>query len=81
MKIPKDTYLLKPEIDRTVLEMAEDPNYYIIKTQRKFDIKNENPEKYEAYTMSSIEMFSSDYFALELINLINISYGCVTPRV
>ncbi|SDE86582.1 hypothetical protein [Cellulophaga baltica] len=80
MKIPKDKYVLNTANDRSTLELAEDAEFYIIKTTRKFDIKNEHPEKYEPYRSSSISMFSSDYFALELINLINVSYGCVTPR-
>ncbi|AIZ42973.1 hypothetical protein [Cellulophaga baltica] len=80
MKIPKDKYVLNTAIDKSTLELAEDAEFYIIKTTRKFDIKNEHPEKYEPYRSSSISMFSSDYFALELINLINVSYGCVTPR-
>ncbi|PKV52992.1 hypothetical protein ATE84_5125 [Aquimarina sp. MAR_2010_214] len=81
MKIPKTKYILKKEVDKSNIQLAEDTSFYIVKTTRKFDIKNEHPEKYQPYSSSSIEMFSSDYFALELINLINVSYSCVTPRV
>ncbi|TPN85983.1 hypothetical protein [Aquimarina algicola] len=81
MKIPKAKYILKSEVDTSDIQLAEDTDFYIVKTIRKFDIRNEHPEKYQPYASSSIEMFSSDYFALELINLINVSYSCVTPRV
>ena len=80
MKIPKSKYALKTDIDTSNLQLAEDSEFYVIKTIRKFDIRNEEPEKYDPYDGSSISMFSSDYFALELINLINISYSCVAPR-
>ncbi|WP_103863406.1 hypothetical protein [Aquimarina sp. I32.4] len=81
MKIPKAKYIQKQGMDTSKVQMVEDENYYVVKTVRKFDIKNENPEEYNPYSSSSITMFSADYFSLELINLINASYSCVTPRV
>jgi len=80
MKILKSNYILKPELDTSKIQLAEDDDFYVIKATRKFDIRNEEPEKYNPYETSSISMFSSDYFSLELINLINTGYSCVTPR-
>ncbi|SHK22756.1 hypothetical protein [Maribacter aquivivus] len=79
MKIPKHKYQLNPTIDTSQISFAEDDQYYVFKVYRKFDVKKENPDQYNPYEESSISSFAVDYFSLEVINLINTCYSCVTP--
>ncbi|MEP2240131.1 MAG: hypothetical protein ABJI22_17320 [Maribacter sp.] len=79
MKIPKRKYQLNPTIDTSQISFAEDNEYYVFKVYRKFDVKKENPDQYNPYEESSISSFAVDYFSLEVINLINTCYSCVTP--
>ena len=81
MKIPKVKYILNPKTSKNDVKIAEDTDFYIIKAIRKFDVKKENPRKYNPEEESSISSFSVDYFSLEVINLINASYSCVTPNL
>ncbi|CAZ98490.1 hypothetical protein Q4603_09595 [Zobellia galactanivorans] len=79
MKIPKHKYQLNPSVDTKEISFVEDDAYYVFKVSRKFDVKKENPEQYNPYKQSSITAFAVDYFSLEVINLINTCYSCVTP--
>lgn len=80
MKIPKTKYTLNSKVTKNDVKIVEDNDFYIIKTIRKFDVKKENPNNYNPEEESSITSFSVDYFSLEVINLINASYSCVTPK-
>ncbi|WP_075343673.1 hypothetical protein [Tenacibaculum agarivorans] len=80
MKIPKAKYSLKPNISSELTQMVEENDFYVFKTIRKFDTKKERPDQYNPYNESSITAFAVDYFSLEVINLINTCYSCVTPR-
>lgn len=80
MKIPKIKYQLNTAIDTKQVSFVEDDEYYVFKVYRKFDVKSENPEQYSPYQKSSITSFAVDYFSLEVINLINTCYSCVTPN-
>ncbi|SNR16478.1 hypothetical protein [Tenacibaculum jejuense] len=81
MKIPKSKYSLKPNISSELTQVVEENDFYVFKTIRKFDTKKERPDQYNPYNESSITTFAVDYFSLEVINLINTCYSCVTPRV
>lgn len=76
MTIPKALYDLKPEVAKEDIELNEDESFYYLKARRKFDIKEESPEKYSYFKENSIYDFTTEYFSLEIINLLNICYGC-----
>lgn len=80
LKIPKNTYSIKPELNLQDVHMEEDSDFYYMKAKRKFDIKEERPEDYSPYMYNSIQLFSVDYFTLEVMNLLNICYGCFTLK-
>lgn len=80
MKIPKSRYTLNPEVANSKLEIFNEPDYHVFKVSRKFSVRAEQPESYEPYDLQSIMRFESDYFALELINLINVCYSAVKPK-
>ncbi|WP_299838619.1 hypothetical protein [uncultured Tenacibaculum sp.] len=80
MKIPKAKYGLQANFSYDLTQMVEEGDFYVFKTIRKFDTKKERPDQYDPYDESSITAFAVDYFSLEVINLINTCYSCVTPR-
>lgn len=76
MSIPKSLYILKSDVTRDNIQLNEDETFYYLKARRKFDSKEEYPDKYSYSNQKSINDFTSEYFSLEIINLLNISYGC-----
>jgi hypothetical protein len=80
MKFSKSTYALMPGVNFGDLQMEEDEGFYYLRAKRKFDIKEEKPEDYSPYTYNSIQLFSVDYFTLEVMNLLNLCYGCFTLK-
>ncbi|WP_028888854.1 hypothetical protein [Tenacibaculum ovolyticum] len=80
MKIPKSKYNLKSNINQEDTNMIEEGDFYVFKAFRKFDTKKERPTEYNPHIKNSITAFGIDYFSLEIINLINTCYSCVTPK-
>jgi len=80
LQLPLSLYELKKDIQLKDLEVKKDEQYYLIKTKRKFDIRAEKSEEYSSYTINSMRLFSVEYFTLEIMNLLNISYGCFTLK-
>jgi hypothetical protein len=80
MKFPKSTYSLNQDLKLDDIQFSEDDEFYYMRAKRKFDIKEEKPEDYSPYTYNSIQLFSVDYFTLEVMNLLNLCYGCFTLK-
>jgi hypothetical protein len=80
MKFPKSTYSLNQDLKLGDIQFSEDDEFYYMRAKRKFDIKEEKPEDYSPYTYNSIQLFSVDYFTLEVMNLLNLCYGCFTLK-
>lgn len=79
LSIPKKHYKLNENVNKNTVVFTETPDFYVIKTSKRFDIRNDNPKAFDPYKPQSITNIPSDYFALEIINLFNISFGCVKP--
>ena len=80
MKLPKSIYQLKPEVNKSDIQLEEDDSFYYLKARRKFDVKSENPNDYTPYSYRSTPILSVEYFTLEVVNLFNVCYGCFTLK-
>lgn len=83
MKFSKSNYSLKQDNKFINLQIVEDEKFFYLRTKRKFNLKQEKPEDYTPYSYNSynsIQLFSVDYFTLEVMNLLNLCYGCFTLK-
>jgi hypothetical protein len=80
MSVPKSIYQLKPDVDKSDIQIEEDDSFYYLKARRKFDVTDNDQNNHSPYVYEGAPLISVEFFSLEIVNLFNISYGCFTLK-